>query len=325
LNEKAKQITAAVFGKGSKDIGPGVKRQYGKGADGFNVSSCQFAIHYFFENPDTLRGFIKNIAECTKHNGYFIGTAYDGKLVFNELKKTKMGDSIKIIEDERKIWEITKGYGADTFEDDSSSIGYRIDVFQESINQTIPEYLVNFDYFNRVMSAYGFEIISREEAIEFGLPEGSGLFSELFLNMLDEITRNKYKAKDYGEASMMTSIEKKISFLNRYFVYKKVRVVNTEAVELELGEYNESAALRETKHAIEVAEEEEIITKPKIRKLSKKLLLVAATDALDEPEKIEVELVKSTPIVSKKNISKKETKEPKKQKKIIIIESDDED
>ncbi|NDH07312.1 hypothetical protein EBX93_15580, partial [bacterium] len=90
LSDRAKQITAAVFGRGPKDadkIGKGVARQYGKGVDGFNVSSCQFAIHYFFEDPDTLKGFMKNIAECTKQNGYFIGTAYDGKLVFNELRK----------------------------------------------------------------------------------------------------------------------------------------------------------------------------------------------------------------------------------------------
>jgi hypothetical protein len=289
LNDKAKQITASVFGKGPKEadkIGRGVARQYGKGVDGFNVSSCQFAVHYFFENPDTLKGFMKNIAECTKQNGYFIGTCYDGKLVFNELKKIKTGESIKIVEDGRKIWEITKGYGGDTFDDDSSSIGYRIDVFQESINQTISEYLVNFDYFNRVMSAYGFEIISREEAKDLRLPEGSGLFSELFLNMLDEITKNKFKAKDYDQAPFMTASEKKISFLNRYFVYKKIRTVNTENVELELGEYQETAILRnaeDTKHAQNVAKEEVKKLKPKVRKLSKKLLLIAATEANDEP------------------------------------------
>jgi len=331
LSEKAKQITNAVFGNGPKNLGPGVARQYGKGADGFNVTSCQFAIHYFFENPDTLKGFMKNISECTKHNGYFIGTAYDGKLVFNELKKTKTGDSVKIVENEKKIWEIIKGYSSDTFEDDSSSIGYRIDVFQESINQVIPEYLVNFDYLNRVMSAYGFEIITREEAIEFGLPEGSGYFSELFLNMLDEITRNKFKAKDYGDAPMMSSIEKKISFLNRYFVYKKVRVVNTEAIELELGEYNESAIInkKETKHAVEVAVKEISSEKVKVRKLSKKLLLVAATEALNEPEINEV--IQITPAMKEKKEvkKKKEVKEKEKKdkpiKKKIIIESDEED
>ena len=326
LNEKAKQITSAVFGNGTKDadkIGKGVARQYGKGVDGFNVSSCQFAIHYFFENPDTLKGFMKNVTECTKQNGYFIGTCYDGKLVFNELKKTKTNESIKIVEEGKKIWEITKGYGADSFEDNSSSIGYRIDVYQESINQVISEYLVNFDYFNRIMTAYGFEVISREEAQEFGLPEGSGLFSELFINMLDEIAKNKFKAKDYDQAPNMSSIEKKISFLNRYFVYKKIRTVNTETIELELGEYNETEAIRdavETKHAQSVAKEEVSKSKPKVRKLSKKLLLVAATEAVDEPK----------PVLEKEKVTKKakETKEVKSKvskKPLIIIESDDED
>ena len=288
LNDKAKQITSAVFGRGPKDadkIGRGVSRQYAKGVDGFNVASCQFAIHYFFENPDTLKGFMKNITECTKHNGYFVGTCYDGKLVFNELKKTKTGESVQIVEDGRKIWEITKSYGGDTFDDDSSSIGYRIDVYQESINQTISEYLVNFDYLNRVMSSYGFEIISREEAKELGVPDGSGLFSELFLNMMDEISKNKFKAKDYDKAPYMTAPEKKISFLNRYFIYKKIRTVNTENVELELGEYQQSTVIKnieDTKHAQKIAIEEVKTLKPKVRKLSKKLLLVASSEASDE-------------------------------------------
>ena len=327
LSEKAKQITSAVFGRGSKEtevIGKGVSRQYGKGVDGFNVSSCQFAIHYFFENPDVLKGFMKNIAECTKHNGYFIGTCYDGKLVFNELKKTKMGDSIKIIEDGKKIWEITKEFSSESFDDDSSSIGYQIDVYQESINQTITEYLVNFDYLNRVMSAYGFEIISREEAQDIGLPDGSGLFSELFMNMLDEITKNKFKAKEYDHAPYMTAYEKKISFLNRYFIYKKIRTVNTETVELELGEYQETAALRDavkdTQVAQNIAVEEVKKLKPKVRKLSNKLLLIAATEAIDEPIHIQVEKETS----GKKDKDKKEDKS-KKTKKLLIIESDDEE
>jgi hypothetical protein len=189
------------------------------------------------------------------------------------------------------------------------------------------------------MTAYGFEIISREEAVEFGLPEGTGLFSELFINMLDEIARNKFKAKDYGTAQMMTSIEKKISFLNRYFVYKKLRVVNTDAIELELGEYNETAALRdqkETKHAIKIAEDENTkLTSVKVRKLSKKMLLVPATDALDEQkdekdEKDEKEQKDEKD--EKEQKDKKKSVLPKKLKvkadkkeKIIIIESDEED
>ena len=51
-NEKDKIITKSIFGDIAKDnsIGAGVLRQYGKGSSGFSVSSCQFALHYFFEN-----------------------------------------------------------------------------------------------------------------------------------------------------------------------------------------------------------------------------------------------------------------------------------
>ena len=325
LNDKAKQIASAVFGNGPREadkIGKGVAKQYGKGDFGFNVSSCQFAIHYFFENPDTLKGFLKNIAECTKINGYFIGTSYDGKLIFNDLKKIKTGESIQIIEGDKKIWEIVKDYGAETFDDDSSCIGYKINVYQESINQYIYEYLVNYDYLNRLMEAYGFKLVNKEEANEMGLPEGSGLFSELFMNMMEEIKKNKFKASLFGESPNMTKPEKKISFLNRYFVYKKVREVNVDKLHLELGEYEEAVLQKEkteTKQAVVIAKEEDVKSRPKVRKLQKKILLVPTSEeSTKEPTKSIEEAIK------KSNVDKKK-EELKKSNKIIIIESDEED
>ena len=289
LNDKAIQITKAIFGNGPKDvdvIGKAVARQYGKGEDGFNISSCQFAVHYFLENPNTLQGFMKNISECTKLNGYFIGTCYDGKQVFNLLRKKLQGESIQIIEKGKKVWEIVKGYNSTTMEDNSSCIGYRIDVYQDSINQLITEYLVNFDYLDNVLENYGFKLIDREEALSIGLPEGSGLFSELFMNMMEEVKKNKNKSKDYGEAINMSDYEKKISFLNRYFVYKKIRNVNTDKVEMDFSDYNYSEIENnneETKQAVIVSREFEKDTKKKtkIRKLTKKLILDPATEALE--------------------------------------------
>ena len=208
--------------------------------------------------------------------------------MFDKLKKIKSGDSIQLVDQGKKVWEVIKIYTSDTFEDNSSSIGYEINVYQESINQYISEYLVNFNYLDRVMEAYGFKIISREEANGMGLPEGSGLFRELFINMLDEIKRNKFKETLYGEAPYMTTIEKEISFINRYFIYKKIREVNIDKIHLELGEYDEAVAEREkkeTEKAVVVAKEEMKANKPRVKKLSKKLLLVAATEAVDEPVK----------------------------------------
>ena len=329
LNDKAKQITAAIFGNGPKEpdkIGKGVAKQYGKGEGGFNVSSCQFAIHYFFESPDTLKGFLKNVAECTKINGYFIGTSYDGKLIFNELKNIKTGESIQLVDEGKKVWEIQKNYSGDIFEDNSSSISYKINVYQESINQYISEYLVNYDYFDRLMDAYGFKLISKEEANEMGLPEGSGLFSQLFINMLDEIKRNKFKATLFGQAPNMSKIEKKISFLNRYFVYKKIREVNINNLHVELGEYEDAIEEKEkveSKKAVLVAKEEEIKSRPKVRKLSNKILLVNATETIEEPttKAIEDAIDKQE---NKKTKGKKTNIDTKKNKKLIIIDSGDE-
>jgi hypothetical protein len=120
----------------------------------------------------------------------------------------------------------------------------------------------------------------------------------------------------------MTAFEKKISFLNRYFVYKKVREVNTEKVELELIEYQESNIIRnveETKQAISVAEEEvRKDKKPKIRKLSKKLLLVPATEAVDELPPVTIETKVKKP-------KKQKDEKPKKQVKLVIESESDEE
>lgn len=315
LNDKAIKITKAIFGVGSKDpevIGKGVARQYGVAQEGFNVSSCQFALHYFLKKPEILKGFLTNLAECTKLNGYFIGTAYDGKLVFNLLKKKQPGESIEIYEQDKKIWQIVKLYESDKFEDNSSSIGYEIGVYQESINQLLPEYLINFDYLIRVMENYGFKIIDRQEAQSLGLPEGTGLFSELYLNMLDEINKNKYKANDYGNAQNMTVSEKKISFLNRYFVFKKYRNVDIKKVELDLTDYDEDIQIinkKETKTAVKIAKQELNKLKPKIKQLNKKLLLIPATEAIEE-QQIETQ-------------KKKKVDKIKKPKVKLIVEEDD--
>ena len=231
--EKDKQITKAVFGSGPKDVtllGKGVYKQYGISQEGFNISSCQFALHYFFENKTTFHEFLRNLAECTKVQGYFIGTCYDGKKVFELLKKKKNGESFSIMNGSRKIYEVTKMYDETGFPDDEMSLGYPINVYQESINKVFREYLVNFDYFIRVMENYGFTLISKTEAQQMNLPDGTGLFSDLFTSMENEIRMNPSHKSDYGKAIYMNQEEKTISFLNRYFIFRKVSNVNTDKI-----------------------------------------------------------------------------------------------
>lgn len=233
VSERDKQISNAVFGNGSKDkeeLGDGVYRHFGIGKDGFNVSSCQFALHYFFESDKTLHNFLRNLSECTKINGYFVGTCYDGQTVFNVLKDKNKGDSMTIYQDKEKIYEIIKQYSHSGFPEDEYSLNYPIDVYQESINKVFREYLVNFDYFQRVMEDYGFSLAGTEEAKAMGLPNGTGLFDELFQMMKTEIEENYRNKKEYDSAHKMTIEEKRISFMNRYFVFRKTHNVNAEKV-----------------------------------------------------------------------------------------------
>jgi hypothetical protein len=170
------------------------------------------------------------LAECTKVQGYFIGTCYDGKKVFELLKKKKNGENFTIMNGARKMYEVTKMYDETGFPDDEMSLGYPINVYQESINKVFREYLVNFDYFIRVMENYGFTLISKNEAQHMNLPDGSGLFSDLFAFMENEIRMNPKHKSDYCKAIYMNQDEKTISFLNRYFIFRKVNNVNTDKI-----------------------------------------------------------------------------------------------
>ena len=232
-SERDKQISNAVFGNGSKDkdeLGDGVYRNFGIGKDGFNVSSCQFAIHYFFEDDKTLHSFLRNVSECTKVGGYFIGTCYDGETVFQLLKSKNKGESMSIYNDDEKMYEITKQYSHTGFPEDEYSLNYSIDVYQESINKVFREYLVNFKYLQHMMDNYGFTLLTKEEANAIDLPDGSGMFDELYTMMNREIDENYRNKKEYDNANKMSIQEKKISFMNRYFVFRKTHNVNAEKV-----------------------------------------------------------------------------------------------
>lgn len=232
-SELTREISKSVFGKGSMDalkkLGlNGVVANYGKGEGGFDISSIQFAVHYMFENEDTLSGFLRNVCECTKVGGVFIGTTFNGKKVFDLLKRNgvKKNESFILFkggqpESSKKIIEIVKKYDDDLrFPPDEFSLGYEIQVWQESIGNYISEYLVNFEYLDGMMSKYGFEPHHLDKGDIFRKSRAS--FEELFKIMREHHSSNTLYAKALG----MSNEEKTLSFLNDYFIYKKVRDVD---------------------------------------------------------------------------------------------------
>ena len=225
LISKYSEIVKAVFGKGQRDekhLGKAVYAAYNiVGSTGFNIVSCQFAVHYFFESEQTVHAFLKNVYESTALGGTFIGTCYDGVSVFEKLSKFDIGEEYQIDINQRALVNIKKQYDHTGFRGDSfSCLGYAIDVLQETINQRIREYLVHFDYLNAQMALYGFELITDQEAEKIRLPHGTGMFHELY-----DMMNRESKDKRQNQYMQMTEKEKELSFLNRYFAFKKVRNV----------------------------------------------------------------------------------------------------
>jgi len=160
-----------------------------------------------------------------------IGCCYDGEKIFNLLQSKDVNTSISLFKDEKKMWEITKRYTNELFNDDETSIGYPIDVYQESINKTFREYLVNFKYLKRLMENYGFILLEPEDLKKFDLKSSLNNFEELYYNMMEDIKKNKKIQHNFGKAIDMSDEEKQISFMNTYFIFKKIRNVNHKEIQ----------------------------------------------------------------------------------------------
>ena len=258
---KEKAVVNAVFGnaKLNSELGKAVTKSHGVGKSGFNVSSCQFALHYFFENNTVLHNFLRNVAECTCVDGFFVGTCFDGVSVFEKMKHV---ENFSIYVEDAMIFNVQKKYSQTGFVSDETSVGYPISVYQESINKYVTEYLVNFNYFVRLMENYGFKLLSNEEAKHYGFPSGSGLFSELFHQMKQE-----------GNPNDMTEKEKTISFLNRYFIFRKTHDVNAEKVAKSMKVDVDKKAINKERRDEVQSEEKEKAGTQYIRRLKRKVVL----------------------------------------------------
>ena len=237
-SEKAKLIVNAILNNtGAREegiLGKTPFKLYGKGKDGFNIISTQFSLHYFFENVTSLHAYLRNVSENCKVGGYLIGTCYDGKRIFRSLENKSLKESIFEMNnnDEGKMWDIRKDYVEDDLEDNDSCLGYKISVYMDTIGKRFTEYLVNFDYLNQVIENYGFVQAPLNDIKKMGFSKAIGSFGDLFADMEEDIESNKIKKADVGDALLITSKEKRLSFFNNYFIYKKVHSVNASQEEI---------------------------------------------------------------------------------------------
>ena len=202
------------------------------------ILSSQFSIHYYFKDELTLRTYIQNISENIKKGGYFIGTCYDGMKVFQMLDKTE-GHMEMVDEFNNKVYSITKKYELEDFNYSKDNIeklfGQKIDVYMNSIGQTITEYLVNFEMFIEMMKEYDLvlakpdvkkEFMGFFDNVDLSYRDGIGGFEKMINNLealySKDTSLKSFFPESFGLLKESNKLLRDLSSLNNWFIFQKV-------------------------------------------------------------------------------------------------------
>jgi hypothetical protein len=156
--------------------------------NGFDVVTCFFAIHYFFQSHQKMNMFFYNIVSNLKLNGYFILTTFDNKKLYDHNYIVDTPD-LKI--------------NPKSFNDTPFNNSIEVYIKDSVLDQAREEYIVDFDFLVYTLKQYGLTLVE------------SNLF-EYFYD--DWKTRN----------NKLDPQEKTLSFMNRYAVFVKDTEVTFE-------------------------------------------------------------------------------------------------
>ena len=219
----SRAVARAIFGdaRAAPGLAPAlVNRARG----GFDLASLQFALHYFWRSRAALHGLLRNLAECVRAGGAFVGTCYDGAQLFARLEAG--GGTLLVAGNGRAMLRVARLYGARAFEPRPDCVGLPVSVYMDSINKEAVEYLVNFDYLDALLAEYGFDLASEDEMVAMQHPRtgegGRRSFERVYANEPRAQSRAPGGSGRKVDADM-TPQECEISFLNRLFVYVKKR------------------------------------------------------------------------------------------------------
>ena len=215
-DQESANILQLVLNKKGANVPNYYKHIVGKGANGFDICSCMFAIHYFFETEDKINGFLNNVRTMLKQGGEFVCTFMDGKSVVDAINANG-GDMVegrkklnKYNEDKGvPLWAIIRRYEKDI----ETDFKKKVDVYIEATKKFIPEFIVNFDVLIRKCKEYNLELVESE------------LFSQTFNKI-----KSKYldiNVKKNNIYNIITDLDKEeelkqFSFFNRWCIFKKV-------------------------------------------------------------------------------------------------------
>ena len=130
-----------------------------------------------------------------------------------------------------------------------------------------------FQNLKELLEMYGFAPIDADECKQFGVFTGVDSFQRLFNKMGNDVTNKEIPSKQVGEALNMSDNEKKVSFLNNYFIFKKVRNVDANNVfKIQMDKANDT--IDKTKERIQQMKNNKMVLKRNVVKMKRKIRLV---------------------------------------------------
>jgi len=160
----------------------------------FDAASIFFAIHYMFKDNTSFQNLLQNLDDNIKIGGYFGGCCFDGDII-DGLFSNKETTTLNFNNSARdKILRIEKLY------DKKENFGSTIQVEQFSIGMQHNEYLVDFNVLIGGMKTIGFDCVHTKTF---------------------ECINTEYNER--GTAYTLNALERNMSFLNRAFVFKRIK------------------------------------------------------------------------------------------------------
>jgi len=190
----------------------------------FDIINCQFAIHYLFENEDSMNSLIENVKSYLKTDGYLICTLFDPGQVMKLLAGKDINTSWYTDDDgqRRKFFEIIKKFDGELKDD----VNMSIDVHMGWINQEgkyITEYLVTPKLLTSAMKKAGCDLVDSDLFVNtFNI--NREWFSEVIEHEENPKNKKYYTsvAQFYGNLKGSDKESRNWNDLYRYYIFKKI-------------------------------------------------------------------------------------------------------
>jgi SAM-dependent methyltransferase len=190
----------------------------------FDIINSSFAIHYLFGNNLMIKNLIQNIKDNLRVGGFVTFEIFDAEAVMKSMGDKNSLTAYYTDEDGKKVkcWDIVKKFNGDLTDEPGQAVDVHMSWFMEE-NKYQEEYLVSRKLIISTMKKAGCMLVDSES---FG--NIYKLNKPYFTNVIEHEENPKNKkfyekvAKFYDNLKGADKESKVFSFLNRYYIFKRI-------------------------------------------------------------------------------------------------------